>query len=601
VIRHDLMLPLIKVFLLAFAGLLALAIAEKRWKLLSTFRAETSSALNLAIARIVIVSTLVSKISLTSELSYSGLDKSLISPPIGWSYVAAYIPRSLDLIIIFYGLFVVFGALAIVGLYGRFACLVTSAVGFYLLTLPQLFGKVNHDHNLILFGFILAASPCCDTLAVDAIRDGLSAGRRGILVSARAESTSYADPLKAMMVLMGLIYFFPGAWKLARAGAHWFSANNMRWMMARKLLEAPHITAIQAWAMHHPFLLLSGAAFTPLFEIGFIFAILSRATRPYAAACGLVFHNLTGLLMNISFFSLQACYVILVNWRRVFSWMASRFGIEPITVRCSGSKELRLLNVVSEFDWLNFVSIQMPSTSVSNEMFHGGDVKGLTVIDQTGSRATGYEACVAIMKRLVILWPLYACFSFTALRKLGSSVFAHFPRARESKDVQMINRIERSRSDGEIGVLFRLVSGACVIGMILAGLSHSVNAWPIACYPTFDHLETGQVSELSATAVDDDGRVYRETLSFDPKIGARLAPERYNPIVDALIRQDKPVSKEKAVALVNLWRDEYKYPNFKEVTLYCDTYTFDADGKLGRLVGNQEVAHLDRSDGLIVR
>jgi hypothetical protein len=99
----------------------------------------------------------------------------------------------------------------------------------------------------------------------------------------------------------------------------------------------------------------------------------------------------------------------------------------------------------------------------------------------------------------------------------------------------------------------------------------------------------------------DDGRVYRETLSFDPKIGARLAPERYNPIVDALIRQDKPVSKEKAVALVNLWRDEYKYPNFKEVTLYCDTYTFDADGKLGRLVGNQEVAHLDRSDGLIVR
>src|ERR1700693_4857688 len=120
------MLPLIKVFLLAFAGLLALAIAEKRWKLLSTFRAETSSALNLAIARIVLVSTLVSKISLASELSYSGLDKSLISPPIGWSYVAAYIPRSLDLIIIFYGLFVVFGALAIVGLYGRGGCLVTS-------------------------------------------------------------------------------------------------------------------------------------------------------------------------------------------------------------------------------------------------------------------------------------------------------------------------------------------------------------------------------------------------------------------------------------------------------------------------------------------
>ena len=121
----------------------------------------------------------MSKISLSYELSYSRLDRALIVPPLGWAHLAAYVPRNPSLITVLYVLFVAFGALAIVGLCGRLACCVTSAVGFYLLTLPQLFGKINHDHNLVLFGFILAASPCCDTFSVDAIRDALRAARHG--------------------------------------------------------------------------------------------------------------------------------------------------------------------------------------------------------------------------------------------------------------------------------------------------------------------------------------------------------------------------------------------------------------------------------------
>jgi hypothetical protein len=598
VIRSDLILPLIKVFLVALSAVAALAIAEKRWKLLSAFHAEMSSALNLAIARIAIMSTLLSKISLSSELSYSGLDKSLISAPMGWSHMAAYLPRSHGLILVLYGLFLVFGALAIVGYYGRFACLLASSLGFYLLTLPQLFGKVNHDHNLILFGFILAVSPCCDTLAVDAIRAAFGASRRGILMASPANSTDYAAPLRAMMVLMGLIYFFPGAWKVSRAGIQWFATNNMRWMIARKLLEEQNVTALQAWVMHHPFLLFFGAALTPMFEMGFVFAILPRATRPYAAACGLAFHNLIGLLMNISFVSLQACYVIFVDWTRVFSRIASRLRIEPITVCCIGSSELRLLNVVSNFDWLNRISVQTPSTSVSSGMFPCNYAEALKVVDQKGASACGYEAYLSLMKRLVILWPLYVCLSSPLLRNAGATVFAHFLGRSKTRDVAAIKKVQLSRSGTRISAPFKIVSTTFVIGMIFAGLSHSVNAWPIACYPTFDHPETGQVSELSAIAVDDEGHVYRETLSFDPKIEADLAPERYHAMIDALTRPDEPVSKEKAAALVNLWRDEYKYPNFKEVTLSCDTYSFDSDGKLGPLVANRKVAHLYRTDGL---
>jgi hypothetical protein len=134
--------------------------------------------------------------------------------------------------------------------------------------------------------------------------------------------------------------------------------------------------------------------------------------------------------------------------------------------------------------------------------------------------------------------------------------------------------------------------------MILAGLSHSVNAWPIACYPTFDHLETGQVSELSAAAIGDNGQVYHQILSFDPKISADLSPERYDAMVEALMRQDTPVSRQRAAALVNLWREKYKYPNFKQVILYSSTYAFDSDGNLGHLVQNREITRLEKSDGL---
>jgi hypothetical protein len=597
-IRSDLILPLVRVFLLALAALVALIVAEKRWRLLSSFRDEPSSALNLAIARIAVMSTLLSKISLRSEVSYSVLDKSLIVPPIGWSHLAVHVPRNPDLITILYVLFVAFSALAIVGLYGRLASLLASAAGFYLLTLPQLFGKINHDHNLILFGFILAASPCCDTLSVDAIRNALRTGRSGTYVSAPIQSTAYGDPLKTMMVLMGLIYFFPGAWKLGRLGIHWFSADNMRWTIARKLLEAPYINPIQAWAMRHPTLLLLGAIFTPVFELGFVFAIFSRRTRLVAAACGIAFHSLIGMLMNISFLSLQLCYVIFVDWTSMLSSIASRMKINRITVGRIGRSELIVLNVVSKFDWLNLVSVESLDMPVANGILFTQDAPGLTVIDEKGASISGYEAYISITKRIVVLWPLYLCLSSALLRKFGASAYQRFSQNRERQNLKMTNAIELSPSCPRNRVLVRLLSGAFIIGMILAGLSHSVNAWPFACYPTFDHLETGQVSELSVTATGDDGHVYRQTLSFDPKIARDMSPERYDAMVTSLMRQDAPVSKERAAALVNLWREKYNYPPLKEVTLYSDTFTLDSDGKLGRVVENREVTHLGKEDGL---
>jgi hypothetical protein len=194
-------------------------------------------------------------------------------------------------------------------------------------------------------------------------------------------------------------------------------------------------------------------------------------------------------------------------------------------------------------------------------------------------------------------------FSWIALRleiegMNGKSLYERLHVRRESGAVKIIAAAENSASDSQMSVMFRPLVATFIAGMILAGLTHSVNAWPIACYPTFDHVETGQVSELFATATSDDGRVYNQNLSFDTKIADKLSAERYDAMIDNLLRQDEPVSKRKAAAVVNLWRESYAYPNFKEVTLYCDTFAFDRDGRPGPLIQNREIARLSQRDGL---
>jgi hypothetical protein len=600
VIRPDLILPLIKVMLLETLALLCLVAAEKRWKLLSKFRSETASAVNLAIARCVIMAALLSKVSLDYELAYSRINGSLIIPPLGWSHIASHIPRSPELVTLIYAVFVFFGILAVIGLYGRLSCLVTSAAGFYLLTLPQLFGKINHDHHLILFGFILAASPCADTLSIDAIRDAASSGRRGLRLEKLKESVAYADPLKVMMVLLGLIYFFPGSWKVARIGAAWFSADNMRWTMAAKLLEAPGtITSFQAWAMHHSLFLLIGAISTPIFELGFIFVVFSRYTRPFVALGGIAFHNLVGLLMNIRFVSLQLCYVILIDWAAVFSWIAARLSIHRVVLRHGNHPtELQVVNFVAKFDWLNLVSIEaaeLPSVGEDDSSLH---VRPLTITDERGQQSAGFEACAYLSKEIVLLWPVHLLLRVPFIRAFTEARYDHLTRDRDIRGagITVANRI--APTDARGFVFLKPLSVLLITGMILAGLSHSVDAWPIACYPTFDHPGSEKITELSVAAVDDDGHFYRQTLSFDQRISATLSPERYDAMVGILLREDAAYPRESAAALVEMWRQSYEYPKFREVTFYSDTYLFNSDGRPGRLIQDREIFHLSRQNGL---
>ena len=311
---------IVRMLLLVFLAAVTFWLADRRWRLVAKFMAEKRTPLDLGVIRIVLMAWLM-QTSLSQALVFAQLDPALVYPPTGWGRLALMFPRNQHLIHGAYVVFLVSAVLALIGLWTRVNVPLAAAGAFYLMTIPQLFGKINHGHHLILFAILLAFSPCGDALSVDA----LLRRRKGTAIPVLERSTKYAAPLNAMIVLMGIIYFFPGVWKVARNGLHWFSSSNMQNIIATKLLEDKP-NALQSWVLHQPALLLFASVGTILFEVGWIFFAVNKHSRPFLVVGGLAFHNTTGFLMNIFFAHLQICYVVLVDWGHVYCWLAPGFG-----------------------------------------------------------------------------------------------------------------------------------------------------------------------------------------------------------------------------------------------------------------------------------
>jgi hypothetical protein len=205
--------------------------------------------------------------------------------------------------------------LACAGLFTRAASIGVCVLGFYLLGLPQVYGKVDHYHHLLWFAVVLACSPAGDALGVDAL---LRPRREPSSVS-----VAYALPLRIIWLLFGVMYFWPGFWKLVQHGPAWVLAANFRSHLYLKWFEDQ--TFVPLFRIdHYPWLCVLGSVYAIVFELSFAFLILFRRTRPLAVVMGLAFHNATYLLMNISFLSLQLCYAALIDWEGVAGWLKKR-------------------------------------------------------------------------------------------------------------------------------------------------------------------------------------------------------------------------------------------------------------------------------------
>lgn len=297
--------------LLVLSGL-GLWIADRRWGFVRKFLSEERSPRDLAIARIVIFATLLYHIRLRYTLEFARLNPILQVPPAGWQHLIGLVPRQEMLVRFCFYLFVLTSAAAILGLYTRIAAGASTILAFYLFTITQIFGKIDHVHHLILLGAVLALSRSGDVLSLDSIRRPAH--------PALGRARQYALPLNGMALILGLCYYFPGVWKLSRLGAAWFTASNMRMLITMKLAELTP-SGFQLWFIRQPTLLFLGSVFTIIFELGFVFAVMNPKSRLIALVSGLAFHNAISLIMGIPFGGMQLSYVVLVD----SGWVLSAF------------------------------------------------------------------------------------------------------------------------------------------------------------------------------------------------------------------------------------------------------------------------------------
>ena len=260
------------------------------------------SAVNLAVLRITLC---VSVFGPAAHYAVVGgprvEDLPTIAPTI-LGHLLVMLPRDLAI------LRVVAGALALsciagaLGYRTRWAMAAVALLLAYHTGIPQIFGKVDHNHHVLWISIILAVSHSGDALSLD------SRGRRP------PPAVRYGFPLRAVWASIGLAYFFAGFWKVGSIGLEWMTSSNLRGIMWDERVARGEGFEPLIDIAGSDVLLTLGAVFTVAFELGFVFLVFFSRTRPLAVVAGIAFHISTGFTMAIWFTGLMIFYVAFVDW-----------------------------------------------------------------------------------------------------------------------------------------------------------------------------------------------------------------------------------------------------------------------------------------------
>jgi hypothetical protein len=276
-------------------------------------RGAAESPLGLAALRIAIAAVILISPELWQAPYWASLPAHLRFAPEGLGWALRVVPIDPQTAHVAQALLMASCAAAILGVGARLAMAGVTVFGLYVFGLSQLSGAVIHDMHLFWFSALLAVSPCGDALSA---QRWFRARLRGQPHTATPAALVYGVPLQCARVLLGIVYFFPGFWKLKTSGLAWVFSDNLRnqiyWKWYQLGAHPPPLRVDQL-----PWLLQLAALAVIAFELSFIALIWSRRGRLLAAACGVLFHFGTQWVMGITFISLIACYVVLLDWEAI--------------------------------------------------------------------------------------------------------------------------------------------------------------------------------------------------------------------------------------------------------------------------------------------
>jgi hypothetical protein len=318
-------------------------------------------------------------------------------------------------------------------------------------------------------------------------------------LAAPARSRAYGLPIRCTWFLLGLLYFFPGVFKLWTIGLNWALGDALRYQMYEIWSKFEHFEP--TFRVDKSDLLMAGAGIsTVIFEVGYVFALIPRATRYWAAAGAFVFHKACGWLMHIPYLSLVLCYPIFVPWRALLEWLGRRVARRPLAVGADLGKNRarRTVALLRELDWCGLVTW--------DETIAPGAAR-------LGDRSLeGRAAAQAIARRIPALWPLLPFLGARAAALLAGGAPAVTTPARA--------RPLRLRAIATVSVFW-------IVGNALCG-ALALDTWPFTCYPRWDYWGEPVKPSLDIDAFDADGNAVAVDTS---QLNRKFNPTRWDPLV----------------------------------------------------------------------
>jgi hypothetical protein len=229
-------------------------------------------------------------------------------------------------------------AFACVGLLTRISTATAFALGFYLLGLRHNFGKASHDDaSTVLILLILALSRCGDALSIDALlrrrgrrRDG-PAGERLPL-----ESGEYRWPIRAIWLVIAMVFFNSAIAKLRKSGLEWALSENLSVLMVRlNYFNKPPTDwglrlANIPWFGHAMGL---GAIAVELF---FPLVLFSRIARWILVPVAFLMQLGNKFLLGVDFTGFMFAYVFFIDW----GWLLARMKRKRTTVTAQQEEDV---------------------------------------------------------------------------------------------------------------------------------------------------------------------------------------------------------------------------------------------------------------------
>ncbi len=526
----------------------AIVVAGLLWqetrRTVTAFFTATSAPINLAVLRIVFFAVLFHCVDVEHVVWFSQIPPDLRFPPIGLGWLLPYVPVDPTTAAFTAAMLRVCCLSALVGFFSRTSAGLAALLSVYILGIPQLYGKVNHYHYLVAFAAILAASPCGDALSVDAVRNAWRRANEG-QTAPPGPSMSYALPLRFVWLLMGLLYFFPGFWKLWSSGFDWVFSDNLRLQMYSKWLEFGDWTPFFRLDQHSVLSQMC-ALFTIGFEISFVFLIFFPRLRLLAPLGGLVFHTLTYVFMGI-FFNVTAFYVAFVDWSALSMRLGRRLFPDPLSLvydgRCRTCRRtIAMIRAFDVFGRVSYVDARGPDALRVNGLgWLNLDAIELDVHAVIGYRSwTGAAAYRMLVPRTPLLCPVLPLLT----RPIADRIYRHVADSRSCRLHEPTGSL-RPR-DGFPGAIV-VVGTLLVLGNLAFGALKIGNAWPFACYPTFHWIATPEVVSIEVDVARSSGEV---PISLE-SLSAKLDSDVLRGLIGNLLHIGDPT--ERALRLRSFW------------------------------------------------